>query len=140
MGSRLMDGYFTLFEYRTVEKLNSKEWDALFVKMAQEHNHEIDICGVHYTNIFVDGIRGVVEGSTTEQYYMDREINHYRIILFAKDKDGKTYCNDSELLESIGLTPKKNPKFNKKNWEDESWDVNIQGYNGTMGQEIAHEV
>lgn len=140
INERLMDGYFTLFEYRTAEKFNAKEWNEFFEKVSEDHNKELDVCGVHYTDIYVNGRTGTVKGKTTEQYYMDREINHYDIILLAMGKDGKAYCNDPEFLESIGLTPKKNSKFDQKNWEDENWDVNLQGPNGVMGQEIAHTV
>lgn len=140
INERLMDGYFTLFEYRTVEKFKPKEWEEFFGKIAEEHNKELDICGVHYTGVYVSGYSGKIGGYTTEKYYMDRPINHYDIILLALGKDGKAYCNDPEFLESAGLKVKKNPKFDKNNWDDEKWDINLQGSNGVMGQTIAHAV
>lgn len=140
VNERLMDGYFTLFEFRSTKKFNAREWNTFFDKMIEDNKNGIDMCGVHYTNLYADGTKGVFSGKTTEQYYMDREINHYDVHLLALGKDGKAYCNDPEFLEANGLGSKKNPKFDKKNWEDSAWDVNLQGPNGTMGQKIAHAV
>ena len=130
----LMDGWFGAFEFKSQEKFkpaNTRTEDTFFEYLdpiypesLPKEDHE---CGNQIGfkklpddkkwNYLGKPIGGLRYDTRSEVITIHPSNGHLRYVM-AMGKDGRMYSNDPEFMKGLGLTPKPNKKFDRKNFDD----------------------
>lgn len=134
INERLMDGWFDAFEFKSQEKFKpakARTKDTFFEyldpiypkslpKEDQECGNQIDFKKLpndkkwEYMGKQIGELRYNTWSETIELHPSNGNLRY----VMAMGKDGKMYSNDPEFMKELGLTPKPNKKFDKKNFDD----------------------